>query len=180
MHWISQRNRAGPRRNRLVFLPVLLALGACSEPAYPPAPQPAVVSHFVLDTPNAISTIVTDPLPAKAARLKLPDGTALEADGIDRDQRIYSDQTGYGPGLAVGVAGGSSTAVSTSVGIGFPLFGSGGGVVTTTMTTSTLHFHVPDMEAYKRDWQRWILEIDLDDGVNRRVIQTLPPAPPKD
>jgi len=37
---------------------------------------------------------------------------------------------------------------------------------------------VPDMAAYRRDWQRWVLHVDLEDDGNRRVIETLPPRPP--
>ena len=48
-----------------------------------------------------------------------------------------------------------------------------------TMTASTITFLVPDLEVYDRDWQRWILHVELGDGANRRIVETLPPKPPR-
>ncbi len=114
----------------------------------------------------------------KSAVLKRPDGVAIAAARIDRDRNTYSEDTGYGPNLGARVVGGSSGGVSSGVGFGFPLFGGGGpsGAQTHSMTTSTVRFQVPDMAAYRRDWQHWVLHIDLDDGANSRTIETLPPA----
>jgi hypothetical protein len=146
-----------------------------------PPPRESVVSHFVLGSTDQIETTIVDVLPVKSAVLKLPDGATVAAAQIDRDRNVYTEDTGYGPNLGVGVAGGSGGVVSSGIGIGFPLFGGGGpsGSQTHSMTTSTLRFKVPDMAAYRRDWQHWVLHIDLDDGANRRSIETLPPAPPQ-
>jgi hypothetical protein len=166
-------------------LPLALALllaGCWGGSDLPPPPRESVVSHFVLGSENQIQTTVVDVLPVKSAILKRPEGETITAQQIDRDTNVYSENTGYGSGVGVGVAGGSQGVVSSGIGIGFPLFGGGGpsGTRTGSMTTSTVRFTVPDMAAYRRDWQHWVLHIDLDDGANRRSIETLPPAPPQD
>lgn len=173
--------RRAPLRSLPALLLALLLAGCWGGSEPPPAPRQAVNSHFVLGSPDLIQTTIVDPLPVKAAALRTPDGITLAAQSIDRQRNVYSDSTGYGPNFGVGVAGGSSSRVTTGFGIGFPLFGGGGDDRrVTSMTTSTLRFKVPDMAAYRRDWQRWVLHIDLEDGINRRTIETLPPAPPKE
>jgi hypothetical protein len=166
---------------RLIPAALALMLSGCwgSEP--PPAPRESVNSHFVLGSTDQIQTTIVDVLPVKAAMLKLPNGQQVAAQQIDKEHNVYNERTGYGPNFGVGVAGGSNGGVSSGVGFGFPLFGGGGtsGTRTHSMTTSTVRFKVPDMAAYRRDWQQWVLHIDLDDGANRRSIETLPPAPPQ-
>ena len=82
--------------------------------------------------------------------------------------------------VGVGVTGGSSSRIGTGIGIGFPLFGSGGGDgVTTTVTASRVLIRVPDLTAYGATWQSSKLHIELDDGVTRRVMELLPPPPPQ-
>ena len=171
---------SGPFRFPRAVLAVLL-LSGCWGGGEPPPPRQAVTSHFVLGSPDQIQATVVDALPVKAATLKLPDGRSVAAQQIDKERNVYSERTGYGPGFGVGVAGGSNGGVSTGIGFGLPLFGGGGpsGYRTGSMTTSTVRFTVPDMAAYRRDWQHWVLHIDLDDGANRRSIETLPPAPPQ-
>lgn len=170
-------------RSRLPILLLATQLSACwGSGGSAPPPRESVVSHFVLGSADMIQTTIVDALPVKAAALKLPGGQTIAALEIDKERNVYSEGTGYGPNIGVGVAGGSQGVVSSGIGFGFPLFGGGGtsGTRTGSMTTSTIRFRVPDMAAYRQDWQRWVLHIDLDDGANRRSIETLPPAPPKE
>jgi hypothetical protein len=157
-------------------------LAGCWGASAPP-PQQSVISRFVTGSPDQITATITDPLPVKAATLRMPDGQTLVAQQIDKERNVYSERSGHygGPGFGVGVAGGSNGGVSSGIGFGIPLGGGGGygGTRSHSMTTSTVTFTVPDMAAYRRDWQRWVLQIELDDGANRRSIETLPPAPPQ-
>ena len=168
------------RGSRSILLTAILLMSGCESSDLPPAPPESVTSAFAEDAPSIIETRIVDPLPAQAAFLKLPNGTTLPAVAIDAERNLYSDETGYGPNFGARVEGGSSSGVQTGFGIGFPLFGGGGpsGHQVGAMSTSTIRFRIPDMAAYRRDWQRWILHVDLDDGGNHRVIETLPPAPP--
>jgi len=181
MH-IATHCSAVPIRLPALALGLAFLLGGCwGGSDLPPPPRESVVSHFVSGSTDQIETTIVDALPVRAAMLKQPDGQSIVAEAIDRDRNTYSEGTGYGPDVGVDVAGGSTGGVSTGIGFGFPLFGGGGpsGTRTGSMTTSTIRFKVPDMAAYRRDWQHWVLHIDLDDGATRRVIETLPPAPPQ-
>ena len=169
----------------LFRVPALLALAllcGCWGGSWAPPPREAVVSRFVLGSADTIQVTIVDALPVKAAELRPPGGPALVAQQIDKERNVYSEGTGYAPNFGVGVAGGSQGVVSSGIGIGFPLFGGGGSSSSRThsTTTSTARFKIPDMAAYRRDWQRWVLHVELDDGANRRTIETLPPAPPKE
>jgi hypothetical protein len=170
-----------PFRLLAPILTVLLLAGCWGASA--PPPQQSVISRFVTGSPDQITATITDPLPVKAATLRMPDGQTLVAQQIDKERNVYSERSGHygGPGFGVGVAGGSNGGVSSGIGFGIPLGGGGGygGTRSHSMTTSTVTFTVPDMAAYRRDWQRWVLQIELDDGANRRSIETLPPAPPQ-
>lgn len=180
-----------------------LTLAACSwfSPELPPvqrmpdaktesaAPPPAVPAPAASDSlpqyAGAVATVandlitvtVNDPLPARAARLIAPDGGITQASAIDTTRDIAHEDSGFGPRLGVGVAGGSSSGVSTGFGIGFPLFGDGNSKTYAT-TESRISFRLKDVADYRRNWQRYAIAIDLDDGVNKRTFQMLPPAPP--
>lgn len=159
-----------------------LLISGCWGGASTPPPRESVTSQFVPGAQDQILTTIVDPLPVTTAVLRLPDGQTVAAYQIDRDRNTYTDSNDYsGSGLGVGVEGGSNGGVSTGIGFGFPLFGGGGPDRRShSTTTSVLRFKVPDMNAYRRDWQRWVLHVDLDDGTNRRSIETLPPAPPRE
>lgn len=126
---------------------------------------------------NLITVTVNDPLPAKSARLIAPDGTITLASAIDTTRDMAHESSGFGPNIGVGVAGGSSSGVSTGFGIGFPLFGDGESKTYST-TESRISFRLKDVADYRRNWQRYAIAVDLDDGVNKRTFQMLPPAPP--
>jgi hypothetical protein len=174
-----------PSRLFRLLIPALAALllAGCWGASAPPPPRQSVISRFVTGSPDQITATITDPLPVKTALLKMPDGRTVAAQQIDKERNVYNERGGYygGPGFGVGVAGGSNGGVSSGIGFGIPLGGGGyGGTRSHSMTTSTVKFKVPDMAAYRRDWQQWVLHVELDDGANRRTIETLPPAPPQE
>ena len=165
-------------RHKILAL-AFLALAGCGYNSTPPRGiEESVQSALSAEDDSVILVTVTDPLPVSAARLIAPDGSVTEAFAIDRDRQTYSEGGGMRPNVGVGVSGGSSGGVSTGIGIGFPIFSSGGGGgATHRLTESRVQLRIPDPAAYRLNWQRYVLAVDLDDGVNRRAFQTVPPAP---
>lgn len=150
--------------------PVLSPGASDSVPQY--AGTEAVIASDI------ITVTVSDPLPAKAARLVAPDGTLTEALAIDTERNLSREDNSLRPRIGVGAVGGSGGGgISTGIGIGFPLFGASESR-TYSVTESRITFRLPDAAAYRRDWQGYAIAVDLDDGVNRRTFQMLPPAPP--
>ncbi len=183
---VTAQNSAMTRNfSRTLILPALLLAGCWGGDAdrtgsSTSAPQPSVTSRFFAGTPSHIETVIVDPLPVESARLVTADGTVIAAQEILRDKTTYTGEDDRFPHVAVGAEGGSASRVTTGIGIEFPLFGGGGEApATTSMTASTITFLVPDLEVYDRDWQRWILHVELGDGANHRIVETLPPKPPR-
>nr|WP_298682144.1 hypothetical protein [uncultured Dongia sp.] len=156
-----------------------LSLAACGYNSAPPGGiDESVITAISAEDAAVIVVTVSDPLPVKSARLIAPDGQVTEAFAIDRDRQSYSNNGGARPNVGVGVSGGSNGGVSTGIGIGFPIFSSGGGGgATHRITESRVQIRIDDPAAYRLNWQRYTLSVDLDDGVNRRQFQTVPPAP---
>ncbi|MBI2255193.1 MAG: hypothetical protein HYU58_11285 [Proteobacteria bacterium] len=156
----------------------LLTLAACGyNSAKPGGIDESVTAAISAEDQDVIVVHVRDPLPVKSAQLIDPAGKATEAFAIDTDRATYSGGSGMQPNVGVGVTGGSNGGVSTGIGIGFPLFGSGSGTATHRITESQIRLRIADMAAYRLGWQHYTLAVDLDDGVNRRSFQMIPPAP---
>jgi len=167
-----------PMMKRTLTILALLTLTACGyNAAKPGGIDESVTSVISPEDASIIVVNVRDPLPVKSARLIDPAGTATEAFAIDTDRATYAGGNGMQPNVGVGVTGGSNGGVSTGIGIGFPLFGSGSGTATHRVTESRIRLRIADMAAYRLNWQRYAIAVDLDDGVNRRSFQMVPPAP---
>jgi hypothetical protein len=165
-------------QTRRSILLAFLALAACGYDAAPPGGIDESVTTAISPEDEGIIVVnVSDPLPVKSARLIAPDGKLTEAFAIDRDRQSYSQGGGGNPNVGVGVMGGSNGGVSTGIGIGFPIFSSGNGQATHRITDSRVQIRIPDLAAYRANWQRYAIAVDLDDGVNRRAFQMVPPAP---
>jgi len=174
------------------LIPVLLALAAaaplaaCSSNNYGGGgggyggtvdSQYGTDAHFLASDPTVIEVSVRDPLPAARVFLIDPSGQQTAAHDLQRDRRIYQSDGGPSPSVGVGVGGGSSGHVSTGIGIGFPIFSSGGAGQTSSVIDSTAKVRISNPTLYRTTWQSWKLRIELDDGVSKRVIETLPPKP---
>lgn len=133
-------------------------------------------SHFAAEDPTVIEVTVRDPLPAARVFLIDPTGQQTAAFDIQRDKRIYQSDSGPQPSIGVGVGGGSSGRVSTGIGIGFPIFSSGPSQ-TSAVIDSRAKVRIANPVLYRTTWQSWKLRVELDDGVTKRVIETLPPKP---
>ena len=134
-------------------------------------------AHFLAGDPTVIEVSVRDPLPAARVFLIDPTGAETAAFDIQRDRRIYRSDSGPRPSIGVGVGGGSSGHVSTGIGIGFPIFSDSGPTQTSAVIDSTAKLRIPNPVLYRETWQSWKLRVELDDGVSKRVLETLPPKP---
>ena len=171
---------------RKYLIPFVLALAACSSNNYGGGgggyggtvdSQYATDAHFLASDPTVIEVSVRDPLPAARVFLIDPNGQQTAAYDLQRDRRVYQSDSGPQPSVGVGVGGGSSGHVSTGIGIGFPIFSSGGSGQTSSVIDSTAKVRISNPTLYRTTWQSWKLRVELDDGVNKRVIETLPPKP---
>ena len=118
------------------------------------------------------------------ARLVAPDGTEIAAFLIDRERTDYAGDNGsgmsWGIGTGVAVGTGGSSGVGVGVGIGFPIGGSGSNDPSTISYRTEAQIRVPDMAAYRANWQEWVLRIHLpkDELWTERTIELPAPEPP--
>ena len=85
--------------------------------------------------------------------------------------------TGFNFG--VGVSGGSSSGVQPSFGIGFPIFGGAPNSPQRDEVRTKALIKVPDMTAYRADWQHTIVRIYLGEkSVSPRKMEMAAPSPP--
>lgn len=170
----------------LLALAVAMPLAACSSNNYGGGgggyggtvdSQYATNAHFLASDPTVIEVTVRDPLPAARVLLIDPSGQQTAAYDVQRDRRVYQSDSGPRPSVGVGVGGGSGGHVSSGIGIGFPIFSSGDAGQTSSVIDSTAKVRISNPTLYRTTWQSWKLRVELDDGVNKRVIETLPPKP---
>ena len=119
------------------------------------------------------------------AVLVAPDGTEIAAFLIDRERTDYAGDSGsgmdWGMGTGVAVGTGGSSGVGVGVGIGFPIGGGSYNDDPSTIRYQTeAQIRVPDMTAYRANWQDWVLRIHLpkDELWTERTITLPAPEPP--
>ena len=156
------------------LIAIFLLLAACTSGGQSSS---AVLSPISANDPSRIDLTVRDPLPVADARLVDPQGKVTAATRIDRDRINYRHNRGVEPGMGVGVAGGSNSGISTGVGLGvtIPLFS--GGDNEDSFTESRASFRIPDMAAYRKTWQQWKVQVDLNNGSSHRSLELAAPAP---
>lgn len=154
----------------------LLALAACSGDADRGISNP-VAARFATESGDRIEVSVADSQPVESAELIAPGGATTAAYQIDRSKTVTEDGGGA-PSVGVGVFGGSSGHVGTSIGIGFPLFGDD--APEDPVIDSRVLILVPDMAAYRAGWQDYRLRLHLGTTeTNRRIMEIPAPRPPE-
>jgi hypothetical protein len=148
-----------------------------------PAANP-VVTSFSESEQDTVKVQVTDPQPVTRVELAAPDGRVFLADRIDRERLTRQGGGYYGqPTVGVGIGGGSGGCcwndggVGVGFGFGFPLgdarepdYGPGG-------VASTALVHLPDMAAYRAQWQQWRVRIYFGEGAGERMVEVAAPQP---
>ena len=159
--------------------------GNSGSHTYEAAPANPVVTSFAGSEQDTVKVQVTDPQPVTRVELLAPDGRILLAHQIDRERLTRQGGGYYGqPTVGVGVGGGSGGCcwgsgggVGVGLGFGFPLGDArepdyGPGAV-----ASTALVHVPDMAAYRAQWQQWKVRIYLGEGAGERMVEVAAPQP---
>ncbi|HEX3884916.1 MAG TPA: hypothetical protein VHW66_19840 [Stellaceae bacterium] len=157
---------------RILSLLALLLVAACEGSGPAPLPVEQVTASF---PPHGIADVIVidaaDALPLRAATLIAPDGSTIPADGVEVNAR---------PGSATGL---SASADPTRGGlvqlnppgpVAIPAIHSEGRLL---ITISRASISLPDMVAYRRDWQR--CRIRLDFGTAPGAVKTLELAAPE-
>jgi hypothetical protein len=161
---------------RTILCVLALLLAACSGDEDRGISNP-VAARFAADAGDRIEVTVADPQPVETAELIAPDGGATAAYQIDRSKTVEEDG-GPAPSVGVGVFGGSSGHIGTSIGIGIPIFGSG--APEDPVIDSRALIRVPDMAAYRAHWTEYRLRLHLGTTeTNRRIMEIPAPRPPE-
>jgi hypothetical protein len=167
-------------RNAVIACLALVALAACASDRQraAEADEPAYAASFAPESADLLMVEVRDEDPVRAARLVAPDGAAVEAHAIDTERRSRSGGGGgFYPSVGVGVGTGSNSGVSTGVGIGFPIFGGGGGAAREEFQ-SVARIHIPDLAAYRANWQKYEIRVTLGEGADEHEVVIPAPEPP--
>ena len=160
----------------MLCLLALLSLAACSGDEDRGISNP-VAARFAAESGDRIEVTVADPQPVETAELIAPDGGATAAYQIDRSKTVEEDGRAA-PSVGVGVFGGSSGHIGTSIGIGIPIFGSG--APEDPVIDSRVLILVPDMAAYRAHWTEYRLRLHLGTSdTNRRIMEIPAPRPPE-
>ncbi len=161
---------------QFLCLLVLLAVAACAGDDDRGFSSP-VAAGFAAGAADRIEVTVADSQPVETAELVAPDGSVTAAYQIDRSKTI-DEGGGPQPSVGVGVFGGSSGQIGTSVGINFPVGRSG--APSDPVIDSRALILVPDMAAYRAGWTGYRLRLHLGTTeTNRRVMEIPAPRPPE-
>jgi hypothetical protein len=138
-----------------------------------------VTAKFLLDRPGTIEVSIRDEQAADRVQLVAPDGSVADAYQLDRNFIHAEDSGSSGFNFGVGVSGGSSSGVQPSFGIGFPIFGGAPNSPQRDEVQTKALIRVPDMAAYRANWQHTTVRIYLGDkSVSPRKMEMAAPAPP--
>jgi hypothetical protein len=168
-------------RNAVIACLALAALAACASDREraAEADKPDYVASFAPEAPDLLLVEVRDDDPVRAARLVAPGGAAVEAHAIDTNRTSRGGGGGgLYPSVGVGVGGGSNSGVSTGVGIGFPIFGGGGGGRVREEYESVARIRIPDLAAYRANWQKYEVRLTLGEGADEHEVVIPAPEPP--
>lgn len=149
-------------------LVILASLAGCSSP-----PEPPRATASFIPNSNLVQVVVHDPKPVRTVRLVAPDGRVTAAQAINTDRFFQPPSSSSSLGLGIGgFSFGRSSAIGTGVGLGVPLGTSEPRVESVASATVP----IDDLDDYRRDWQRYHIEVELGDPPEVLTLAAPPPA----
>jgi hypothetical protein len=149
--------------------------GSNSTSVVPSSPS-IEVSYVDSDGVPAVAVVAIHPQPLASVELVAPDGRFVAAPQIERDAGRTSGA--LGPSVGVGVFGGSGGGFGTGVGLGFPLGGSAPAPAASGTRYRT-RIVIPDAEAYRRDWERYVVRLRFGSAPEPLTVADVPAPPPR-
>jgi len=161
-----------------LLLGALVLAARCAEEPPPPAARPGYSVAFAEGSKDLIEVWLDDRQPIEKAELLDADGGVVAAGRTSADRTTTS--TGEsGLGIGVAVEGGSS-GVHTDIGLGVPLFGTKDPSPVESFQSRAL-IRVPNMAAYRGDWQHWVVRLLLGSPTGtERQVEVAAPRPPEE
>ena len=165
-----------------------LLLGACAESSNAPPPTPSLTVGFADDNTASrmgspvIEIKAANPQPLVTAELVSAGGSVVASAPGQLEPQIPAGGGGwYGP--SIGVFGGSwGSSSGGGVGIGVPLGGYGGyGSATVPpgdLVRSRALILVPDMAAYRRDWENSVVRVKFGSNASETRTADIPAPSP--
>jgi hypothetical protein len=158
---------------------VLLGVAACAgsgdSTSSSPASPSIAVSYVDSDSIPAVAVVVSHPQPLASVELVAPDGRFVSAPQVEQD--LARGPGSLPPSVGVGVFGGSGGGFGTGVGLGFPLGGSPAPPVTGNRARARIV--IPDPEAYRRDWEKYVVRLRFGTAPEPFTIAEIPAPPPR-
>jgi hypothetical protein len=172
---------------RLNMLAICAALAACAGDRGAAPPEPSVVVGFADQTTASrlgapvIDVKAANPQPLATAELVGPAGTVVAAAPGQLEPQVPAGSV-FGPSVGFGIFGGSSSGGGAGVGIGVPIGGGYGGYGATVppgdLVRSRAYILVPDMAAYRRDWEQSTVRLKFGSATGDSTTADIPaPAP---
>jgi hypothetical protein len=150
-------------------LVALFALSACSS-ATPVSPR--AVASFIPNS-NTLQVVVHDPKPVIGVRMITAAGKTIDAQRIDTERLVGPPSPGVSLGFGIGgFSGGRGGGVGSGVGVGVPV----GGDPPSVDSVVTATFLINDPDGYRRDWQRYRIDVLLGNPPETLAVSAPPPS----
>lgn len=151
-------------------LVALCALSACTSAT----PTPPRAAASIIPNSNTLQVVIHDPKPVIGVRMITADGEAVNALRIDTDRLVEPPSSAASVGFGIGgFSSGRGGGFGSGVGVGVPL----GGGAPHVDSVATAMLPIDDPDGYRRDWQRYRIDVLLGNPPETLTVSAPPPPP---